>query len=328
MGSQNFFSMIYGLIGFMIGGLIIFLLLNPKRQKVIKLNHETEIQNIKLQEELKFNQTEINRTIEEINANNVRIKELGAELQQLHCNYVQSQKEIDELIQNYEINQKKIAEEDVERAIENFRNELKIIQHDSVVEFVSNQEQIRLEIAAKTAELNALTAMVSAAIEANKRAEEMRSKQDFYKLQISDEDIAEIQVLRTVELKLRNPEPLNKVIYKYYYENAYNALVGRLFGQNKDICGIYKITNIQNQMCYIGQSNSVRERFRQHIKRGVGAETPTKNKLYPALKSIGVENFTFELLEECSQEELNEREQFWISFYQSQEYGYNATKGG
>jgi len=43
----------------------------------------------------------------------------------------------------------------------------------------------------------------------------------------------------------------------------------------------------------------VADRWRQHIKRGIGAEPPTRNKLYPAMLAFGVENFTFELLEEC-----------------------------
>jgi len=47
----------------------------------------------------------------------------------------------------------------------------------------------------------------------------------------------------------------------------------------------------------------------------VGAETPTRNKLYTVMYEIGPENFTFELLEKCEKEKLNEREQFWINYY-------------
>ena len=56
-------------------------------------------------------------------------------------------------------------------------------------------------------------------------------------------------------------------------------------------------------------------RWKQHIKRGLGAEAPTRNKLYPAMKSIGVENFTFEIIEECSRGELDEREDFWQEYF-------------
>jgi hypothetical protein len=49
-------------------------------------------------------------------------------------------------------------------------------------------------------------------------------------------------------------------------------------------------------MCYVGQAANVAERWRQHIKRGLGAEAPTRNKLYPAMAQYGVETFTFALL--------------------------------
>ena len=52
------------------------------------------------------------------------------------------------------------------------------------------------------------------------------------------------------------------------------------------------------------------------------------NKLYIAMFKDGVENFSFELLEKCDKNELNEREIYWIDFYRSQEHGYNMTKGG
>ena len=80
-------------------------------------------------------------------------------------------------------------------------------------------------------------------------------------------------------------------------------------------------------MVYIGQAVSVQERWRQHIKRGVGADPPTQNKLYPAMLEYGVENFTFELLEECPATKLTEREKFYTDFYNAQTYGYVVRKG-
>ena len=82
-------------------------------------------------------------------------------------------------------------------------------------------------------------------------------------------------------------------------------------------------TNIENNMCYIGQSVNVADRFKQHIKRGLGAETPTRNKLYPAMLSIGVENFTFEIIEECDRSLLDSREDYWQDFYHAKDYGYS-----
>lgn len=66
-------------------------------------------------------------------------------------------------------------------------------------------------------------------------------------------DIEEITAIRSVAHLLRDPEPINKVIWKVYYEKPYTDLIGRVIGSGVH-CGIYKITNIENQKCYIGQA--------------------------------------------------------------------------
>ena len=76
-------------------------------------------------------------------------------------------------------------------------------------------------------------------------------------------------------------------------------------------------------MCYVGQAANIAERWRQHIKRGIGAEEPTRNKLYPAMLASGVENFTFEIIEECDRELLNSREDYWQEYFKAKEYGYS-----
>lgn len=87
--------------------------------------------------------------------------------------------------------------------------------------------------------------------------------------------------------------------------------------------GIYKITNIDNQMCYVGQAANIADRWKTHIKRGLGAEPPINNKLYPAMKQFGVENFTFEIVEECDRGKLNEREDYWQEVFKAKEFGYS-----
>lgn len=161
-----------------------------------------------------------------------------------------------------------------------------------------------------------------AAIEANKRQFEMENRIDFFRLNLSPEDKREIQKLRTIIPDLRNGEPVNKVIWKIYYEKPYTDLIGRVVG-SKPITGIYKITNLDNGMCYVGQAVNIAERWKQHIKRGIGAEAPTRNKLYPAMLAIGVENFSFEIVEECDRSLLNEREDYWQEYFKAKEYGYS-----
>lgn len=85
--------------------------------------------------------------------------------------------------------------------------------------------------------------------------------------------------------------------------------------------GIYKITNKINNKCYIGQSNNIKRRFTEH--RCIGHETNKSLKI--AYKKYGIENFGFEILEECTLEELNEKEIYWINKLKPQ---YNRTSGG
>ena len=46
------------------------------------------------------------------------------------------------------------------------------------------------------------------------------------------------------------------------------------------------------------------------------------------MEAIGVENFSFEIIEKCPRNQLNEKEKFWIDYFDSKNYGYNATSGG
>lgn len=88
--------------------------------------------------------------------------------------------------------------------------------------------------------------------------------------------------------------------------------------------GIYKITNKINGHSYIGQSIDIKRRWRDHKNKKINCDTP----LQRAFKKYGIDNFTFEVLEECSSESLNEKEQYYIMKYNTYYDGYNATTGG
>jgi len=103
-------------------------------------------------------------------------------------------------------------------------------------------------------------------------------------------------------------------------------MIGRVVGPGIHT-GIYKITHIDSKKCYVGQAVNIAERWKQHCKRGVGAEDWTRNKLYPAMYSLGVENFSFEIIEECERSKLNEREKYWTEFFHAQDFGYSIRSG-
>ena len=90
---------------------------------------------------------------------------------------------------------------------------------------------------------------------------------------------------------------------------------------------IYKITNRVNNKVYIGQTRfTIEHRFKQHIKN-YNIEH-RKQALYLAFDKYGIENFVVEQVEECPIEKLDEREIYWIAYYDSFKNGYNLTLGG
>lgn len=93
--------------------------------------------------------------------------------------------------------------------------------------------------------------------------------------------------------------------------------------------GIYKITNNINGKIYIGQSIDINKRWKEHKHRSQIPNKEYDKYLYRAFRKYGIENFTFEILEECTREQLNEKENYYILLYKSNDdfYGYNETSG-
>lgn len=90
-------------------------------------------------------------------------------------------------------------------------------------------------------------------------------------------------------------------------------------------CGIYCIENKINGKKYIGQSIDISRRWTEHRQK---SRFDKGTILYNSFKKYGVENFNFYIIEECKEEELNNREIYWISYYDTFKHGYNMTLGG
>lgn len=89
---------------------------------------------------------------------------------------------------------------------------------------------------------------------------------------------------------------------------------------------IYKIINDINQKIYIGKTEfSIEKRFKEHCRDAFKRKNE-KRPLYSAMKKYGIEHFSVQLVEETDNPE--EREQYWIQYYNSYHNGYNATLGG
>ena len=192
--------------------------------------------------------------------------------------------------------------------------------------YETKQAELLNQIDTYQKDLDKIRATQAAAIQARIREQEIEKNISFYTLELTEVDKKEVHILQSVEPELRDPRPIRMAIWNAYYIKKANELYSRVVG-NTDICGIYKITNMQNGMCYIGQARNIKERWREHMKCGLGIDTPANNQLYKDMKKQGLSDFTFELLEQCPITELNEKEAFYINAYDSKNYGYNSTSG-
>ena len=329
-------TVIYCVICFLLGAGLLYLGLRNKLKATIKLDTQTREENAKIIEEsqrLLQAQNQLNGKISNLNNDyNSLIKEidfLKSKKKILDDSYQQASLNAEMYCQKVnELASEKLAQsaeqmaQKYQQAEDNYQQEyLKAIE-ESTKEYTNLIIQKQEELNKISQELVEAKAKQNAIVEANKRAEEVKQKEQFYKLNLSEIDIEEIKKLRSIIPYLRSAEPINKVIWKVYYEKSYTDLIGRVIGQGIHT-GIYKITNIENQKCYIGQAVNIADRWKQHIKRGVGAEAPTRNKLYPAMYELGPEQFTFEILEECDKSLLDSREDYWQEFYQAKEFGYS-----
>lgn len=90
---------------------------------------------------------------------------------------------------------------------------------------------------------------------------------------------------------------------------------------------VYIIRNLINNKIYVGQTKTPKRRYWCHF---AVARSGNTRPLYASIRKHGKENFSFEVIEECADDLINEREQFWVAHFDSfnPEKGYNLTRGG
>ena len=313
----------------LISGLIVYGCLRPKLKASAELDEKIQQENEKLRkdrEELynansnlknqNYNLTQENNTLV------IRKEEILNNITNLNNSISTIEKQAQEAADLFYNEKMKTAQDALARALEQETEVFEANVEHFKVEYEDVVKALMEEFEGLSNNITILRATNDAAIAAAKRAEEMKDSQNYYRIQLSAADTKEIELLRSIEPHLRDKEPLNKVIWKVYYEKPTADMVGRVVGSGIHT-GIYKITDIESGKCYVGQAANIADRWKQHIKRGVGADTPTRNKLYPAMNAAGPENFTFEIIEECTRALLDEREDYWQDYFKAKEFGYS-----
>ena len=261
------------------------------------------------------------------------IKELQIKKQQLITNFQTNKNQLEDKIKNYEIIRKKEIQQHLttqqklsQQKLQNYNNKIKEkieISKQKIQEIEKDFQKQKQEI---LNQLDKLRSSLKASIEAKLREQQKKDKINFYKLILDEIDLVDIEKLENLKLSLHKPIILSKLIWTQYFQKQMTELCDRVLGK-KNKSGIYKITNILTDQCYIGQSTDIATRWKAHCKCGLGIDAPATNTLYNNMQKYKVWNFTFELLEQCPKEQLNEKQRFWIDFYSSNIYGLNKTKG-
>ena len=332
------------ILGLIIGLVIMYFVLRPKLITAQKEDEYTKEQNKKLLQEKEKLELDIKQLLLKVSSSNEEIHKAQIEVEKLKVQEAEVEKRRDALVDqinkdNELIYQKSfdLMQEKLSQAAEQEASKFQEAQRKAEEEYLKALEDIALETAATLAskreevkiaeqQLATLRAKADAAIAAAKREEEKLLEIDKYKILVNDLDLLEINRLREIAPYFRNARAIYKIIWESYYRNLTTEMVNRVVGAGTHT-GVYKLTNLTNQKIYVGQAVDIGERFKQHTKCGLGIDTPS-NMLYAAMMKDGVENFTFEVLEECGRGELNDREKYYIDFYRAQEYGYNMNKGG
>lgn len=95
--------------------------------------------------------------------------------------------------------------------------------------------------------------------------------------------------------------------------------------------GIYMYQNVINGQRYIGQAIDLARRKKDHKTRAFNefqGNNEYNSVIHQAFRKYGYDNFEYSILEECEISLLNERERYWIAYYNSYKAGYNCDEGG
>lgn len=289
-----------------------------QQQQIDKINNE--IQELKAAQKILINNNanltkekeRVSKELEQINLN------ISAKRKQAEKDYVIGKQLIDSKLKDYQEATKQAA-----------NNYIDTLQKDyERAEAAHKQQMVQLQDAYNkaAADLKNISETRKAAYEAILKEKEIKENKDNYRLKPSRNDLEDIYTLEGIKKGLHKPRILSMLIWQTYWQPIAKKQFPVIL-QDKTKIGIYKITNIQTDQSYIGQSLNIYKRWCDHCKAGLGIDTPVGNKLYQSMQSSGLENFTFELLCQCPKEQLDEKEKYFINLYQADTFGFNSTKG-
>ena len=241
-----------------------------------------------LEEQQKENQQLVKRQREILTNYQERIKKLSDELRQFEVQKSFNKKVCDEIVSEWN---KLAAEFDkIEAAIETAKNEL-----------------------------DDLKSQKAAALERLDKVDEGRT------MEWNQTDKLLTDTLEQLKVNYPNlADAFAAIEWTRIWQPKFQAMTVDIKPSN-DKCGIYRIWTTENGVTksYVGQAKKIRERWSQHIKKMLGVMVSDNHKFYSFVKPY---NAHFEIIEEVAESKLNEREHYWIEYYDCIASGYNTRK--
>lgn len=188
---------------------------------------------------------------------------------------------------------------------------------DELSKLEKEEERRRAVLKEGQKEFSDFQAKRKAVHEAILHAREIEEKENFYRVCLSEDDIEDISELKKLVPRLRHREALPKLMWDTMVSRATKEMIKRVTG-GRTAGGIYKITYIPTGEAYIGKTTDFGTRWQSHVQTALGMEKVARSTLHVHMASHGIQNYTFEILEEVAREKQTEREKFYIELYGTQ----------
>ena len=331
--------LVISLLVFGISGILYYKVINEHNtiqkinEDIIQQNNTIEEKNKELRqisESLKIEKIMVSNQLNDLQNEHKREKERLQDLQNTINTTIDNQNQLaqtayENYCENLE-NKKRIKEQEIleseewlNKALEKHQEE--VLNNMEILDSKYKKEKDKIK-----EDLEQLKATRAAIIQANIKEKEIEENSTFYCLTISEIDKADIKMLENIKPQLNKPRVLSMLIWSTFFQKPMTTLCNNIIGTST-VTGIYKITNQVTKECYIGQSVDISKRWKDHAKCGLGIDTPAGNKLYKAMQTYGIWNFSWEVLEQCSKDLLDEKEKYYIDLYDSYNFGYNSNTG-
>lgn len=307
--------------------------LSQKQQ--INLNSEYNQKSFEIDQILLNKRKEFQKEIEKITHDrNVQIEALNltrqlaqTEKESREQAIIDAKQLVDNQINEYKTNKIKLIEKEIEQNKLNLENKFNAV----LLEYTELQNKRREEIDKETQEiqnqLNEYKAKLNAVNEQIRKEEELANTIEVHSIHLAAAAKEDIKFLLSIEPNINNKEILRKLIWTTYIQPEFNLMIKKQFGSNIPKNVIYCIENINTHKKYIGKTQTeISKRWTEHIKASLNIGTISHQAIHDALYGHWDE-FTFSIMEIVEKDNLNDREKYYIKFYETDSYGYNMKRG-